>query len=1296
MVTMNKIDNMVKHESVKDSLPESGLTGIKIIAVCLAVVICADWFMLNHIEKTTRSDVSDNLNSLLNSTAYGMSEWIDDFVSVVEIWSESEQIKEITRNQIELAGDRQALLESPYLAHLRKIYDDAYRPQGYLGFFLVLPDGLSIASSRDSNVGIKNLMFEREAFFKKVFSGQSGFTLPMVSDVPLPDKNGNLVDGYPTMFIAAPVRNDDGRVIAMLTLRIDPTKSFTQHAHIGNFGETGETYAFSEDGTLITESRFENQLNEAGLVIPPQKSILYLQLREPRGNILDGYIPEEVRKDQPLTLDVRLAIDENAGVCMDGFADYRGVEVVGAWRWLDDLGFGITTKIDKDEAFSSYSSTRITILSVLIAAVGIFLFFSIFLLRSRNKIAGIAKKAFEDEEKLAAVINAAIDGVISINSKGEVELFNPAAETIFGYSAEEMIGRPVSSLIPSPDALRHGDYINEYIKSGKKNIIGKKVESEARRKDGSSFPIELSINELILGDELKFVGIIRDLSRRKQAEEQLQAFFNLSLDMLCIAGFDGFFKQVNPAFEKTLGYSQEELLEPTFFDFIHPDDQEAAMTILQQLIGGGVTNNLQLRFKTKSGDWRWLSWTAVSIPRNSRIYATARDITDDKKVAEQLAVAKQKAEEASVAKSEFLAQMSHEIRTPINIVIGMSELILDTKMDREQQNYLKMITESANSLLQIINDILDFSKIEAGKLEIETIDFSLRDSLTGTIHTLALAAQTKGLEIAWHVPSDVPDKLIGDPGRIRQVVTNLVSNAIKFTESGEVLLNVVKMNDTDLETTLRFSVKDTGIGIPPEKQQRIFEAFEQSDSFTTRKYGGTGLGLSISSRLIQLMGGNIWLESEPGKGSTFHFSINLKKNLDANGSFLKDEIKQLDNMNVLLAADKGFTRHVLEEILESWDMNPVPVESAEKTLEYLGNVESVDDTVHLIIIDSDLSVKDGFELAKELKENENWKSIPMIMLTLPVRSNDVPKCLKLGIKTYTNKPVSESELMNTVLEAMGLFTIGSDGGEQGQDTGNDWKGRSMKILVADDNLGNQLLVERLLDKWGHKSVVVENGKKALDAMKNDKFDLILMDVNMPEMNGFLATSVIRKREKEQELERIPIIALTAHALKGDRERCLKAGMDGYVSKPIQRNLLKEAINSVMSLTDEDIEEVRESVSGDNKDIFDGDEYVDRLEGETELIIEMVEMFLQEHDRLIDELGKTIENGNTSQVEHKAHELKGWVGNLSAGRCHKTAQTIENKGNSGDLDGVEEMFDVLKDEVDKLVNELNKFIKEQKI
>jgi PAS domain S-box-containing protein len=643
--------------------------------------------------------------------------------------------------------------------------------------------------------------------------------------------------------------------------------------------------------------------------------------------------------------------------------------------------------------------------------------------------------------------------------------------------------------------------------------------------------------------------------QRRQAEERYRAFMNNIPAIALIKDRDGHILYINEPMSKIYRIKFEDVRGKSLADWIPAEAAKRIRAHDQEVLSTKRLLKTEEAIVTPDGILRhWLSFRfPIEEPDGEILVGTvAVEITDRKQTEADLREAKEMAESANRAKSEFLANMSHEIRTPLNGVIGMAELALGTDLTSEQQDYLETVKISADSLLAVINDILDFSKIEAGKIDLEMIDFDVRETLEMTMKTLAYRAHEKGIELLCEFAPELPEVIRGDSTRLRQVVINLVGNAIKFTDEGEVALKLRSIGGEAGNRMLHFTVSDTGVGIPPEKQESIFEPFNQADSSTTRKYGGTGLGLSISIRLVQMMGGKMWVESEPTEGTKFHFTLPLVPGRKPAAAGENTASGMLTGVKVLIVDDNQTNRRILEAMLRRWGMITTSMETGAEAIVELLAASAAGGQYALIISDLLMPGMDGFSFVEQVRLVPQLSAATIMMLTSAGRRGDAARCEELGIAAYLMKPVRQSELREAITRILGahgqevsqrLITRYSLGDTRSPSA-------RLRLLVAEDNLVNQKLVARLLEKRGHSVTGVSNGREALDALDHGTFDLVLMDVQMPEMDGFEATGELRKREKGTN-SHMPVIALTAHAMKGDRERCLAAGMDGYLSKPIR-------------------------------------------------------------------------------------------------------------------------------------------------
>ena len=865
-----------------------------------------------------------------------------------------------------------------------------------------------------------------------------------------------------------------------------------------------------------------------------------------------------------------------------------------------------------------------------------------------------------------------------------------------------------------------GDRIQDELALYKGEIdIVEKVEFEIEN-DGSKSWIattKLPLKDLE-GNNVGTFGISRCITEQRIAEaalgrerDRLKTIIDNVPDLIFLKDRHGRFINGNQALLDALKVdSIDDMIGKTDFDFFPPEMAANYVADDQMTMRDGTP--LYGREETTSdseGNVMWLSTSKVPLFDDAGevtgLVGIARDVTKSMETNLQLSAAKDAADEANRAKSDFLANMSHEIRTPMNAIIGMTELLQDTQMQQHQQDYLEMIHGSGEALLRVINDILDFSKIEAGKLELDPVGFGLRRSIGGTMKSLATRAHDKELELAFRVQNEVPEALYGDIGRLRQVIMNLVGNAIKFTQQGEVFVDIGVSQRTGDDVTLLIRVCDTGIGMSEEACEKVFEEFQQADTSTTRRYGGTGLGLTISSRLVDMMGGTIGVRSTPNQGSEFYFTVNVSI---GDESELKRMPVVVGGTRVLVVDDNETNRLILKEMLHSWGMLPATCSAPQPALAMLREQAQKGTPFQLILSDVQMPDTDGFMFAEQIRSAEEAiRDVPIIMLTSATRVGDVKDRERLNIASCIMKPVTQSELFNSIIDVMGLSATNSILRQEtpAKSFAVPLK-KKLNVLLAEDNKVNQKLAVSMLEKHGHHVDVADNGKEAVMMVANGTYDLVLMDVQMPIMDGLDATRAIRANEQTTGGHQL-IVAMTAHAMKGDRELCIDSGMDDYLSKPIRIKdftaKLKSLIEPEEDSPQSNLKAVVESVEPEEQlmeleaNVPPSDGHVDwelaaKATGHDEgLLRELVAIFLDELPDLLKRLGEGVAAGDGDLVKKVAHKVKGSVLFLNTKTPFEYASKIEQMGANSKLEGGEEVFAALKQDFDALAEELNKFL-----
>ncbi len=847
----------------------------------LAVVVLAAWVALNTVERSVREQSVEILQDVLHATNRDVRElWAKSQMRDARRWASDESIIQNTKRLLAAPRNRDALLADPALAAIRRSFQkDWLKLHSALGIFIISPDYINIASMRDTNIGEINLAAkQRENRIERVFQGQSQLIPPLRSDVPLPDESGKLIEGHPTMFVAVPILDERDRIIAALTIRIDPFADFTLLTQTGRIGLTGETYAFDRTGRLLTGSRFDEHLRSVGLIGPDDYSMLAIDIRDPGGNMLKGHRPSVPHDQLPLTYMAERAVTGAAGSSAESYRDYRGVPVIGAWLWDDELDIGFTSEIDESEALKAYRHTRVITVSVLCVAV----LLTFLLLLNMHRIYRCGVSAIEESETyLRMILDNAVDAIITIDERGTIETYNAAAERLFGYSAHEVMGKNVNTLMPEPFRSEHDGYIQKYLETGKASIIGAGREVTGARKDGSTFPMRLAVSETYIANRRIFIGIVNDISERKRAQEEIlrekkfsEIVINSLPGLFYVQDEEGRIVRWNRYLEDSTGYFGEELERRTPTNWFVEEDKAKVEKNVQEVFSKGAAV-LEARVLMKDGRSVPFFLTGLRMEMDGKAYlvGVGIDITERKQAEEEVIRARDAAKAADRAKSVFLANMSHQLRTPLNAVDGYSQFLeKNPDLTAEQREHVNVIRRSGRKLMQLFDDLLEMSKLESGGTALKICDIDTKAMLKELESRFRPQTDAKAIQFECNSMNSIPRFLRTDGEKLNQILVKLIANAVKFTEKGGVVVRISIRKEGLGKAFLVFEVEDTGVGIAEEDVERIFDHFEQTTMGSESK-GGVGLGLSIAKEYVLMLGGEISVSSKVGVGSTFRFSI---------------------------------------------------------------------------------------------------------------------------------------------------------------------------------------------------------------------------------------------------------------------------------------------------------------------------------------------------------------------------------------------------------------------------------------
>ena len=1101
-------------------------------AVAAALVAGLVWRNTLRLEANEYASLSDELATVLDMTSSATDQWFKERELETRIWARRLQDSGLTANISQEA--------------IRAVLQPVIVDKGYSGYLLVRSNGEIVAANQQSVVG-NHIDSDAVVSFLEESLRPPGFASVML---PTSLEDSSLeTDSDALMLFGAAALDNSREPEFVLVFLVDPDREFTAILQRGRIGESGESYAFNSNGQLISESRFDDDLKAIGLIDKNERGILNIEIRDPGGNMVEGYRPTAEHEEHPLT---RMAASATLGVDgtdLLGYNDYRGVPVVGAWRWNAAVGYGIASEMDVAEATTAVVQIRnqaittiAVVLSLIFGLTGLFV-------RNRYRMGLATQRIERASQQTSLVLENATDGIMTIDDAQRVIRFNPEAEDIWGYSAKEVLGKEMTMLIPEYARENHLENVHRFRDA---EAGGYKMESRGMKlfgltKGGRKFPAEVGISKSEVDGQMQYTAFIKDITEREK--------------------------------------------------------------------------------------------TAVALEE-----------------------ARKAADAANQAKGDFLANTSHEIRTPMNAIMGLSDLCLRTDLTPKQQDYLNKIHSSATSLLGIINDILDFSKIEAGKLDMESIPFEIDRVLDDLATVVTVKTQEKGLELLFFRDPEVPRTLVGDPLRLGQILINLVNNAVKFTEKGEIVVQIEKTAIKDERVSLRFSIRDTGIGMTDEQRGRLFESFSQADSSTTRKYGGTGLGLAISKQLVEMMEGHIDVESTPGTGSTFKFTATFDIGDDQDTRFFVPA-DSMRGLHALVVDDNPSAREILQNYLESFTFSVNTAANAEQAFAILKETEG---PTNLIIMDWLMPGLNGLEAASRIKTDLNLSYDPHIILVTAYGKTDITS--RDGaefVDMVLGKPVSPSHLFDAVMEAFGQEVAKSASRRASSEMGDEELRpiQGAHLLVVEDNEINQQVAMELLEQARFRVDIANHGGEAIDMLESGRYDGVLMDMQMPVMDGLTATREIRK---DQRFENLPILAMTANASTEDRARCEAAGMNGHIAKPIIPRVLFESLLRWIPHGERPLPELPDADIADATQVslpiipgIDTVAGVQRIGGNIASYRNLLQKFADNQASAPDAIRAAVASSDHELSVRLAHTLKGVSGSIGATAVQKAASELES-------------------------------------